>query len=74
MAAAPNVIEPMDLPADAGTAADVYLFAGRLSPEKAPQRMLAVTADDVRRMLKVYFDPKTRTVGIYRTKAATASR
>lgn len=36
----PNVIEPMNLPADAGGADDVYLFAGRLSPEKAPQLML----------------------------------
>ncbi len=36
---------------------------------EAPERMLQVTADDVRRMVKTYFDPKTRTVAIYRTKA-----
>ena len=36
---------------------------------EAPERMLQVTADDVRRMVKAYFDPKTRTVAIYRTKA-----
>ncbi len=38
---------------------------------EAPQRMLAITGDDVRRVLKAYFDPKTRTVGIYRTKKVT---
>ncbi len=27
-----------------------------------------MTADDVRRVVKDYFDPKTRTVAIYRTK------
>jgi len=37
---------------------------------EAPERMLQVTADDVRRMVKSYFDPKTRTVCIYRTKTA----
>ncbi len=31
-------------------------------------RTLAVTADDVRRVAKKYFDPKTRTVAIYKTK------
>lgn len=36
---------------------------------EAPERMLQVTADDVRRMVKTYFDPKTRTVAIYRTKS-----
>lgn len=36
---------------------------------EAPERMLQVTADDVRRMVKAYFDPKTRTVAIYRTKS-----
>ncbi|UCC29592.1 MAG: insulinase family protein [Phycisphaerales bacterium] len=35
---------------------------------EAPERMLKVTADDVRRVVKDYFDPKTRTVAIYRTK------
>ena len=35
---------------------------------ESPERMLQVTADDVRRMVKNYFDPKTRTVAIYRTK------
>ncbi len=39
----------------------------------APQRMLAVTADDVRRVVKKYFDPKTRTVAIYRTKEGAPS-
>ena len=38
---------------------------------EAPKRMLAVTADDVRRVIKDYFDPKTRTVAIYRTKEGT---
>ncbi len=38
---------------------------------EAPQRMLAVAADDVRRVVKEYFDPKTRTVAIYRTKPGT---
>ncbi len=36
---------------------------------ESPERMMQVTADDVRRMVKTYFDPKTRTVAIYRTKA-----
>jgi len=40
---------------------------------EAPKRMLAVTADDVRRVLQTYFDPKTRTVGIYRTKEVSPS-
>ncbi len=35
---------------------------------ESPKRMLAVTADEVRRVVKKYFDPKTRTVAIYRTK------
>ncbi|HUU84350.1 MAG TPA: pitrilysin family protein, partial [Phycisphaerae bacterium] len=35
---------------------------------ESPERMLQVTADDVRRVVKKYFDPKTRTVAIYRTK------
>ncbi len=35
---------------------------------EAPKRVLEVTADDVRRALDKYFDPKTRTVAIYRTK------
>lgn len=35
---------------------------------EAPERMLKVTAGDVRRVVKKYFDPKTRTVAIYRTK------
>jgi hypothetical protein len=34
----------------------------------SPKLMLAVTADDVRRVVKDYFDPKTRTLAIYRTK------
>ena len=37
---------------------------------EAPQRMLATTAADVRRVIREYLDPKTRTVAIYRTKAA----
>ncbi|MCH7632476.1 MAG: insulinase family protein [Planctomycetes bacterium] len=40
---------------------------------ESPEQMLAVTADDVQRVLRDYFDPKTRTVAIYRTKAGTAS-
>lgn len=39
---------------------------------EAPKRMLAVTADDVKAVLAKYFDPKTRTVAIYRTKKGTA--
>jgi len=35
---------------------------------ESPQRMLQVTADDVRRVVSKYLDPKTRTVAIYRTK------
>jgi len=38
----------------------------------SPERMLAVTADDVHRVMAKYFDPKTRTVAIYRTKAGGA--
>jgi len=40
---------------------------------EAPKRMLAVSADDVRAALKRYFDPKTRTVAIYRTKEGQAA-
>ena len=40
---------------------------------EAPQRMLQVTADDVRRVVKEYFDPKLRTVAIYRTKEGAPS-
>ena len=39
----------------------------------SPRQMLAVTADDVRRVVNEYFDPKTRTVSIYRTKGGTAT-
>ncbi len=35
---------------------------------ESPERMLAVTADDIHRVMAKYFDPKTRTVAIYRTK------
>lgn len=35
---------------------------------EAPRRVLKVTADDVRRVVRKYFDPKTRTVAVYRTK------
>lgn len=35
--------------------------------------MLAVTADDVKRVATQYFDPKTRTVAIYRTKAGAGA-
>ncbi len=41
---------------------------------EAPERMLKVTAADVRRVVKKYFDPKTRTVAIYRTKEGTTRR
>ena len=40
---------------------------------EAPERMLAITADQVRRVVNEYFDPKTRTVAIYRTKEGTTS-
>ena len=40
---------------------------------EAPERMLKVTADDVRQVVKDYFDPKTRTVAIYRTKVGAPS-
>ncbi len=39
---------------------------------ESPERMLKVTADDVKRILKTYFDHKTRTVAIYRTKASAS--
>jgi len=39
---------------------------------EAPERMLQVTADDVKRVIKSYFDPKTRTVCIYKTKPGAA--
>jgi predicted Zn-dependent peptidase len=35
---------------------------------ESPERMLEVTADDVRRLVGEYLDPKVRTVAIYRTK------
>ena len=38
---------------------------------EAPKRTLAVTIDDIRRVLTEYFDPQTRTVAIYRTKEGT---
>lgn len=41
---------------------------------EAPARQLAVTKADLHRVLETYFDPKTRTVAIYRTKATTTSR
>jgi hypothetical protein len=34
--------------------------------------MLKVKADDVKRVIKTYLDPKTRTVAIYKTKADAA--
>jgi hypothetical protein len=34
----------------------------------SPERMMAVTVDDVHRVMKKYLDPKVRTVAIYRTK------
>ncbi len=37
-----------------------------------PDRMLKVTADDVRRAVTQYMDPKLRTVAIYRTKPTQA--
>lgn len=40
---------------------------------ESPKLMLAVTADDVRRVVKEYLDPKIRTVAIYRTKEGTTS-
>ena len=39
----------------------------------SPKLMLEVTADDVRRVVKEYLDPKIRTVAIYRTKEGAAS-
>jgi len=38
---------------------------------EAPKRMLEVNAEDVRSVMARYFDPKTRTVAIYRTKERT---
>lgn len=35
---------------------------------ESPKLMLEINADDVRNVVKKYFDPKTRTVAIYRTK------
>lgn len=40
---------------------------------QAPHRMLQVTADDVRRVVKEYFDAEVRTVAIYRTKEGAPS-
>ncbi len=40
---------------------------------ESPKRMLSVTADDVHRVMEKFFDPKTRTVAIYRTKEGGAS-
>jgi predicted Zn-dependent peptidase len=40
---------------------------------EAPERMLEVTVDDVHRVVVEYFDPKTRTVAIYRTKEGPPS-
>ncbi len=39
---------------------------------ESPQRMLDVKVEDVKRVIKTYFDPKTRTVAIYRTKPGAA--
>ena len=36
---------------------------------ESPERMLAVSRDDLRRVLGHYFDPNTRSVAIYRTAA-----
>ena len=41
---------------------------------EAPELMMKVTADEVRRVIKSYLDPKTRTVAVYRTKAGAASK
>lgn len=40
---------------------------------EAPKRMLAVTADDVRRVVEKYMDAKTRTVAVYRTKEGSGT-
>ena len=40
---------------------------------ESPERMLRITAHDVRSVVKKYFDPKTRTVAIYKTKEGPAS-
>ncbi len=37
---------------------------------EGPERMLKVTAADIKRVLKTYGEPKARTVAIYRTKAS----
>lgn len=39
---------------------------------EAPERMLAVTVEDIHRVMGKYFEPKTRTVAIYRTKSGGA--
>ncbi len=39
---------------------------------ESSDRMLAVTAEDVRRVVRKYLDPKTRTVAVYRTKGGTS--
>lgn len=40
----------------------------------SPELQLAVTVDDVHRVVKEYLDPATRTVAIYRTKAADGAQ
>ena len=40
---------------------------------ESPKLMLAVTAEDVQRVMNQYLDPKIRTVAIFRTKAGAAS-
>jgi predicted Zn-dependent peptidase len=37
---------------------------------ESPERMLKVTPDDIHRVVNKYFDPRTRTVAIYKTKAS----
>lgn len=39
---------------------------------ESPKLMLAITTDDVRKIVRKYFDPKTRTVAIYKTKKKVA--
>jgi len=39
---------------------------------ESPERMLKVTADDVHRAAQKYFDPKVRTVAVYKTKGGAA--
>lgn len=41
---------------------------------ESPKLMLAVTAEDVKRVVKQYFDPTTRTVAIYKTKPGGATK